>query len=230
LTCFDILSFSVHNVKVKYRCVIFDLDGTLADTIPDIADAMNRALSAAGFSPVDESAYPEMVGWGIKKLAWLALPESARNEETAGKVASEAARIYNENPLVRTKAYPGIGGLLGALRAKRIKTAVLTNKPDATALAVVEGLFATGTFSSIRGAVPGSPLKPDPGAVWEILAELDITPRDTVFMGDSEVDIETARNAGCFPLGVSWGYRPRKLLEEAGAVRIIDSPDELLSL
>jgi phosphoglycolate phosphatase len=215
---------------VKYRCVIFDLDGTLADTISDIACAMNRALSAAGFSPVNESEYPRMVGWGIKKLAWLTLPESGRDEETAAQIAAEAERIYNENPLVRTRVYPGMEGILGALASKKMKTAVLSNKPDETVRAIVNGLFAPGAFAVIRGALPGTPLKPDPRAVWEMLAELDLGPADAVFAGDSEIDVETARNAGCFPLGVSWGYRPRKLLEEAGAALVIDSPGELLGL
>jgi phosphoglycolate phosphatase len=215
---------------MKYHCVIFDLDGTLADTISDISGAMNRALSAAGFSPVNESEYPGMVGWGIKKLAWLALPESARNEETAVQIAAEAERMYNENPLARTRAYPGITEILDALVSKKVKTAVLSNKPDKTVRAVVNGLFAPGAFAAIRGALPGVPLKPDPRAVWEILAELDLTPADAIFAGDSEIDVKTARNAGCFPLGVSWGYRPRRLLEEAGAALVIDSPDEMQRL
>ncbi|MDR2371394.1 MAG: HAD family hydrolase [Treponema sp.] len=215
---------------MKYRCVIFDLDGTLADTVSDIACAMNRALSAAGFSPVNESEYPGMVGWGVKKLAWLTLPESGRDEETTAHIAAEAGRIYNENPLVRTRAYPGIEGMLGALASKKIKTAVLSNKSDETARAVVNGLFGPGAFAVIRGALPGIPLKPDPQAVWEILAELDLAPGDAVFAGDSEIDVKTARNAGCFPLGVSWGYRPRKALEEAGAALVIDGPGELLGL
>jgi phosphoglycolate phosphatase len=191
---------------------------------------MNRALAAAGFSPVDESEYPGMVGWGIKKLAWLALPESARDEERAAHIAAEAERMYNENPLARTRAYPGVTGILGALASKKIKTAVFSNKPDETVRAIVNGLFTPGAFGVIRGALPGIPLKPDPQAVWELLAELDLTPAQAIFMGDSEIDVKTARNAGCFPLGVSWGYRPRKLLEEAGAALIIDSPGELLKL
>jgi phosphoglycolate phosphatase len=215
---------------MKYHCVIFDLDGTLADTVSDISGAMNRALSAAGFSPVNESEYPRMVGWGIKKLAWSALPESARNEEAAAQIAAEAERIYNENPLARTKAYPGIREILSDLASKKIKTAVLSNKPDETVRAIVNGLFAPGAFAVIRGALPGVPLKPDPQAVWEILAGMDLTPADAVFAGDSEIDVETARNAGCFPLGVSWGYRPRRLLEEAGAALVIDSPGEMRRL
>lgn len=214
---------------MKYRCVIFDLDGTLADTIPDIAAAMNRALAEEGFAAVDEEAYSGMVGWGIKRLAELALPPSARTAETVERLAAAAGRAYHENPLVRTRAYPGMAGIVSALAEKHIKTAVFSNKPDELTLSVVNGLFPPGSFGVVRGGRPGLPLKPDPFGVMEILAELDLTPRDTVFAGDSEVDMKTAREAGCFPLGVSWGYRPRSVLEEAGAAAMADNPGELLS-
>ncbi|MDR1420100.1 MAG: HAD family hydrolase [Treponema sp.] len=214
---------------MKYRCIIFDLDGTLADTIPDIAQAMNRALAEEGFATVDEAAYSAMVGWGIRRLAELALPPSARTEEAVKRIAARAERVYHENPLVRTKVYPGMAGIAGALAEKHIKTAVLSNKPDEVTRSVVNGLFPPGSFGAIRGGRPGIPLKPDPFAVMEILAELDRVPRDTVFAGDSEIDMRTARESGCFPLGVSWGYRPRSVLEEAGAAVIVDSPAALLS-
>lgn len=105
---------------------------------------------------------------------------------------------------------------------------VLTNKPDPVAQKVVAGIFPHGTFASVRGEISGKPRKPDPDCVWETLVEMDITPADVVFAGDSEIDMETAVVSGCFPLGVSWGYRPRQTLERAGARRIIENPDELL--
>ncbi|MDR0878316.1 MAG: HAD family hydrolase [Treponema sp.] len=218
---------------MKHRCVIFDLDGTLADTIGDIAASMNRALALHGFPERAMEEYKKIVGWGIKKLALAALPEEARHnasaETAAEAISADAAKFYAEKPLVYSKPYPGIPKLLAELKRKKIYTAVLTNKPDPVARLVVEGLFP-GAFACIRGDTPGSKRKPDPAAAWEILVELGCTPGDTIFMGDSEIDMETARNTGCFPLGVSWGYRPRETLETAAAALIIDSPEELLDL
>ncbi|MDR1899754.1 MAG: HAD family hydrolase [Treponema sp.] len=215
---------------MKYRCVLFDLDGTLVDTIEDIAAAMNRALEYHGFPPLPVERFPGIVGRGIGKLALDALPEEAKTEETAARVAADAARFYAENPLIHSKPYPGMVELAETLAGMRIKTAVISNKPDAITRLVVEGLFPAGAFRAVRGEKPGVPRKPDPAAAWEILADLDSSPREAVLAGDSEVDMETAHNAGCFALGVSWGFRPRRTLEAAGAALIVDTPEEILAL
>jgi phosphoglycolate phosphatase len=212
---------------MKYSCVIFDLDGTLADTIADIAASMNRALELHGFPRRPAEMYPGIVGYGIKKLAFDALPEETKSEEIAAAVAADAARFYAEKPLVHTRAYPGIPELIAELRGKKFKTAVISNKPDPVTQVVVHGLFPAGSFDVVQGERHGIARKPDPAAVWEILVQLDKTPRDTILVGDSEVDMETARNAGCFPLGVSWGFRPVSVLEKAGAALIVDSPGEI---
>jgi phosphoglycolate phosphatase len=215
---------------MKYRCVLFDLDGTLVDTIEDIAAAMNRALECRGFPPRAVEWFPGMVGRGIGQLALDALPEGARDGETAARTAADAARFYAERPLGSSRPYPGMAELVNTLRGMKVKTAVVSNKPDAVARLVVEGLFPAGSFRVIQGEKAGVPRKPDPAAVWEILADLDCTPRDTVLAGDSEIDMETARNAGCFALGVSWGFRPRRVLEEARAALIVDRPEEIAVL
>jgi phosphoglycolate phosphatase len=218
---------------MKYRCIIFDLDGTLADTIADIARAMNRALSSNNFSPLPAEVYPQLVGWGMKEQAHRALSRvlgEKADEETAQKIASDTMLFYSQEPLIRTKPYPGVKELLAGLGQKKLSLAVLSNKPDALARLVVEGLFPGHPFARVQGEIPGRPHKPDPVSVWDILAELDKTPADTIFAGDSEIDIQTARAAGCYPLGVSWGFRPRAALEEAGAAKIIDTPGELLEL
>jgi phosphoglycolate phosphatase len=170
-----------------------------------------------------------MVGWGIAKLAALALPEG-QGEETVKAVAAEATRIYCAQPVIASRPYTGMAELVTGLRAKKLKTAVLSNKPDPVLRLVIDRLFPAGAFDEVRGEQPGAARKPDPSLVWDLLVNLDRDPRNTLFVGDSEVDMETARNAGCYPLGVSWGFRSRAALEEAGAARIIDSPEEIWEL
>lgn len=211
---------------------MFDLDGTLVNTITDIAASMNKALALHSFPPLIPSEYTKIVGWGIKRLAFLALPRETQGkagaEELAATIAKDATRFYAESPLVYSKAYPGMLEAVAELRRKNIKTAVVTNKPDPVARMVVQGLFPFGSFDRIRGDLPGSPRKPDPNVVWDLLMELDVTPHETVLIGDSEIDIQTAHNSNCHALGVSWGFRPRQTLENAGAERIIDNYEELL--
>ena len=215
---------------MRFRCLIFDLDGTLVDTLQDIAQAMNRALYLRGYPPIPPEEYVAMIGWGIRRLAFLALPAAARDEKTAQVLAADAARFYAEKPLAYSRPYPGIPALVAELKRRNIKTAVLTNKPDPVAALVVNGLFPPGSFDLIRGEKAGALRKPDPASTWEILTELDRTPRETIFMGDSGVDMETAHAAECHALGVSWGYRDRAVLEAAGADRIIDTPEDLFPL
>jgi len=213
---------------MKHKGVIFDLDGTLVDTLGDIAANMNRALEKHGFPVLETGAYRERVGWGMRRLAALCLPADCIGEAQA--VADDATEFYANAPLVFTKPYPGIPELVAQLRQKKIRTAVLTNKPDSAAQAVVAGLFPAGSFDFVRGEITGRPRKPDPSCVWELLVEMDLQPAEVIFAGDSEVDIETAVSSGCFPLGVSWGYRSRETIMQAGARRIIDKPGEFLEL
>jgi phosphoglycolate phosphatase len=218
---------------MKYKCVIFDCDGTLVNTLEDISTAMNRALTAHGFPPMPTEKYRDMVGWGIVRLAELALPEEARIGETVEAVAASAQAFMDGQLPAQclSQPYPGIRELVAELsREKKIKTAVISNKPDSVLRSLMDDLFGPRAFDAVCGLRPEIPAKPDPSAVWEMLAEFGISPHDTVFMGDSEIDMETAKNAGCYPLGVSWGFRSRATLEEAGAVRIIDKPDAIWEL
>jgi phosphoglycolate phosphatase len=223
---------------MKYRCIIFDCDGTLLDTLEDIATAMNQALSLHGFPPTPLEKYRDMVGWGIFKLAALAMPEEARTESNIQKIGSCAERLMKDQPLdtYLSKPYPGIPELLARLsnlktqRSKKIALAVLSNKPDSALRNIMGKYFPPFTFDAICGLRPELSPKPDPSSVWEILAEVGCSPGDTIFVGDSEIDIATARNSGCYPLGVSWGFRSRTTIETAGAARIIDKPEELLDL
>jgi len=219
-------------MNTKYRSIIFDCDGTLIDTLEDIAAAMNQALETHGFPALRTEEYRNKVGWGIAKTAALALPEGARTDENAQKVGSCAAKLMEEQPAEKSlsKVYPGVRELLTELKARRIKIAVLSNKADATLHRVMHDFFSPLVFDAVCGLRPGVAPKPDPAAAWEMLADMGKNPHETVFVGDSEIDMETALNSGCFPLGVTWGFRSRATLQEAGAARIIDKPDELWEL
>jgi len=219
-------------MNVKYRSVIFDCDGTLIDTLEDIAAAMNQALDMHGFPALQTEEYRDKVGWGIVKTAALALPEGLRTDENAQKVGSCAAKLMEEQPAEQSlsKAYPGVRELLAELQSRKIKIAVLSNKVDATLRRVMHDFFSPIVFDAICGLRPGVAPKPDPAAAWEMLAEMGKNPHETVFVGDSEIDIETALNSGCFPLGVTWGFRSRDTLQKAGAAQIIDKPEEIWEL
>jgi phosphoglycolate phosphatase len=215
---------------MRFKCVVFDLDGTLVNTLADIALAMNTALCERGFSALPVDAYAGIVGNGIRRLAYSVLPEEKRDEKTVEELAKRAGQLYAEKPVVHSTVYPGIGELLFELGKLRVRSAVLTNKSDLVARLVIDRLFPAGTFEVVQGELPGVPRKPDPASTWELLMKLDVTPREALFAGDSEVDLETARAAECSPLLVSWGFRGREALEKAGAPRIIDRPEELLTL
>ena len=217
-------------MKLKYRGVIFDLDGTLVDTLGDIAASMNKALKLRGFPEHPAEEYRDKVGWGIEQLAFLSLPAEGRERDTAKALAGDAANFYAENPLTHSQPYPGITELISLLKLKKVKTAVLTNKPDAAAQRVIAGLFPPGSFERVQGEICGKMRKPDPACVWELLVELDLTPANVIFMGDSEIDMETAVSSGCYALGVAWGYRSRETIMASGAKRIIEKPEEVLGL
>ncbi|MDR1596419.1 MAG: HAD-IA family hydrolase [Treponema sp.] len=215
---------------MRFKCLIFDLDGTLVDTIGDIAAAMNHALEEGGFPALSREMYAKIVGNGLKNLATLALPPAARDEKTVDTVFRSAVAYYEDHPADISRPYPGIPELAAELRRKKIKSAVLSNKADSISQLVIGKLFSPYTFDIILGERPGLPRKPDPASTWELIAELDSSPRETLFIGDSEVDVATARAAECSFLGVSWGFRGRSVLEAAGAERIIDDPAELREL
>ena len=220
---------------MRFKCVIFDLDGTLANTLGDIAAAMNHALEARGLNALSLDRYAEIVGKGLRNLAREALPPTARAEETVDAVYRDTMEYYREHPVEFTKLYPGIAELFVALRGRqdrrsRIKTAVLSNKADLLTHTVIDRLFSPSTFDLVFGERPAFPRKPDPASTWDIITELDASPRETLFVGDSEIDLATASAAECSFLGVAWGFRGRQALQAAGASRIIDHPGELLEL
>jgi phosphoglycolate phosphatase len=212
------------------QAVIFDLDGTLLDTLADIADAVNRALAASGYPEHPVEAYRWFVGDGSAVLVRRALPPDCRD---AGKIQTCLERFiadYTENWRCRTTAYPGIADLLESLLTRELKLAVVTNKPHRFTGKMMAHYFPETPFNPILGQREGIPKKPDPAQALAAAQQMQAAPCNCLFVGDSGVDIETARRAGMGAIGAGWGFRPRSELSDAGADQIIDHPMDLLSL
>jgi phosphoglycolate phosphatase len=210
------------------RAVIFDLDGTLADSIDDLAGAVNRMLARRSLPDHDRESYKLMVGNGFRNLVKEALPAELRTEDYLEAARAEASADYAGACLERTKAYPGVAELLSALSARGLPFAVLSNKPDELTKKVVRGLFPMASFALVRGETPGFPRKPDPASALDACARLGATPGETLYLGDSGVDMKTAKAAGFTALGALWGFRSEKELREAGADALLSQPLDLL--
>ncbi len=212
------------------RAVIFDLDGTLLDTLEDIADSMNRVFADRGLPTHPVEDYRYFVGSGAEELAWRALPEEQRNREMIAELVNGFQTSYRSTWNVKTRPYPGIERMLERLREEKIPTAVFSNKPQEFTVLGVKEYFPGHPFAAVLGQREGVPLKPDPAGAAKIGKTLGLDPRDILFLGDTGVDMETARGAGNFPVGVSWGFRPVAELREHGAEVIIDRPEEIFDL
>ncbi|MFP4563177.1 MAG: HAD family hydrolase [Spirochaetia bacterium] len=209
------------------RAIIFDLDGTLADTLADLTDVTNAVLADNGFPGHAEEAYRDMVGWGLTNLIVRALPEDRRRDETVNALAAELLRRYTREPVIKTRPYPGILSMLEELEERGIPMSVLSNKADPVARRVVERILPGKRFTAVRGAVDGVPKKPDPRSALEIGESMGFPPEKVLFIGDSTVDMHTARAAGMIPAGVSWGFRPPEELLREGAEFIFEKPREI---
>lgn len=210
----------------RIRGVLFDLDGTLCNTLGDIAYAANVALEAvdAPMHPVDD--YAEWVGWGLKNLCKAALGED--EGERLDRMVEVAVAEYYKFPMERSYPYPGIPELLDELTRRGLPMGVATNKPHEFAVAIIESIFARWSFASVEGYKDDVPRKPDAASALAVAEAMGVPPGEIALVGDSEVDVATARNAGMVPIGVSWGFRgPAELTE---AERVIDHPMELVAL
>ncbi len=211
----------------KYQAVIFDLDGTLADSLEDIADAMNRTLTKFGFPVHEYKDYKYFVGKGLKNLTISCLPENERNDETVEKCFRFLMEDYRQNYLVKTKLYDGISDLLDDLDKKGLKLAVLSNKTDEITQSICNVILKYWHFEVILGFSDTFPRKPKPDAALFIAKQLNVSPEKMLYLGDTGIDMRTACAAGMFPVGVTWGFRKREELEEYGAKLIINHPMEL---
>jgi phosphoglycolate phosphatase len=215
---------------VQFDAAIFDLDGTLADTLEDLADATNRLLIAERLPTHDYAWYRLAIGNGVRQLTTAAIPAEKRSEDTITDYVGRMMADYDEHCLVRTRLYDGIAEALAGLRAEKIRLAVNSNKPDGPTQRIVEALTAPGTFEAVMGARPDVPLKPDPAAALLISERLGVVPRRMAYIGDSRVDMLTATAAGMTAIGVAWGFRGAAELIANGAAVVIDRPRELLDL
>lgn len=213
---------------MKYRATIFDMDGTLINSLEDLADAVNEMLEHYDFPTHPLEKYRYFVGNGARKLIERTVP---KDRSTDKNFVDEALKYYDgcyqRRLTVKTKPYDGIIEMLQRLKALNIPRGVVTNKQHVCALELAEKLFPAGMFDYVIGDKDGLPRKPDPTKALKIASDFGVEPSEVAYFGDTSVDMQTAINAGFLPIGVTWGFRPRSELVESGAKLIIDQPLEI---
>lgn len=211
------------------KSIIFDLDGTLLDTIEDLANACNYALTTLGYKTHEVYKYKTFVGNGRYKLVERMLPEGNKDNETIEKALKLFDEYYEKHMVDMTKPYDGIIEMLEALILKDIKIAVVSNKPHEFTTEVVKNYFGE-RFEIVYGHRKNTAEKPDPAAVLEVIESFKVKREECLYIGDSEIDINTAKNAGVKSVGVEWGFRGRGELESAGAHYIVNKPEQILEI
>ncbi|MBQ7609245.1 MAG: HAD family hydrolase [Desulfovibrionaceae bacterium] len=215
------------------KALIFDLDGTILNTLDDIGNACNFALRHFGYPPHPLKAYEQMVGNGFIVLVMRALPQGLAEsmpQEDFTNILNVAKNHYAEHMCERTEPYGDLPSVLKTLADASIRLCVLSNKPEPMTQALVAHYYPNVPFFRVLGGRPDFPLKPDPSRLLSLLDELGLSPADTLFVGDSNVDMQTAHAAGMEAIGVAWGFRGARELLNHGASKLIESPAELLTL
>lgn len=215
---------------MHYKAILFDLDGTLLDTLADLGNSMNRVLAEQGFPTHPLDAYRYFVGNGARKLVTRTLPEAQLNEATIGRNLRLFLQEYEQHWKDDTRSYAGVPEMLDALQTRDLKRIVFSNKPHDFVLLCVRELLSAWQFDAIIGQSDATPAKPDPTGALRIAKELDLTPADFLYLGDTGTDMQTAVAAGMFPVGALWGFREREELLEHGAQALIEHPQDLLLL
>lgn len=212
-----------------YKCAIFDLDGTLADTLKTISYFANKALTRFSLSPYKEEDYKYMVGNGAKILIKRTLEnQNSYTDELFEKVFTYYNEIYNNDFLYLTSPYEGICELLNFLKENKIKIGALSNKPHYPTTMILDNIFEKGTFDLKFGQRENYPIKPDPAVLLDMLSEWNIKPEECLYIGDTKTDMETGKNAGAFTIGVLWGFRDREELEKHNADFIAEKPSDII--
>ncbi len=214
----------------RYSAVIFDLDGTLLDTLEDLGDAVNRVLAERGFPTHPMDAYRYFVGDGSAVLIERAVPESVRGTAGYRECLEAFMADYDQSWKVKTRLYDGVPEMLDALTARGIDMAILSNKSHLFTVTCVQELLPKWRFKVMFGLRDDVPRKPDPAGALEIANLLGTELDRIIYLGDTAIDMQTAVSAGMFPVGALWGFRTRKELEENGAAALIHHPEELLRL
>jgi len=209
--------------------LIFDLDGTLIDTLADIAAAVNESFRAARLPPVGVDEVKPRVGWGMRSLVASLLPEPEPAASFIDSLAAATTAAYRRSPVVHTRAYPGIEEVLAKLGSLRIRTAVLSNKPDELVASILKIVFPGQVFDAARGQQAAFKPKPDPAQCLDMLACLGVAPERALYAGDSAVDIQTARAAGIPVIACLWGFRPARELIALEPDFIAERPSDILS-
>lgn len=215
---------------MSFSAVVFDLDGTLLNTLTDIANPMNRFLVSIGLESAPTEAYRTRVGSGLRQLVKRSLPLEYQTEELIERGMREWSREYERAPADATVPYPGVDRVLTELAAHGIPCSIISNKPDPLTQEVVQSLLGRYRFVLVQGDIPGMPRKPDPAASLNAARAMGVTPVETVFLGDSDVDMLTAIAAGMYPAGAAWGFRGAEELKNAGARAVLAQPLDLLDL
>lgn len=213
---------------MNFKAIIFDLDGTLLNTIEDLTDSMNQVLGRFGFSEHDQEAYKYFVGEGVETLIRRALPADRADEATVAQCVTAMREEYGRRWDKKTRPYPGIPELLDALCQRRIPMAILSNKVQDFTQICVAKLLPKWSFQIVLGARPLVPKKPDPTAALEIAKAMNLTPAQFLYLGDTSTDMRTAVGAGMFPLGALWGFRTAGELIAHGAKALLEKPLDLL--
>lgn len=213
---------------MTFSAVIFDLDGTLLDTIGDIADSMNAVLSRHGFPRFSVQEYRYLIGEGAETLIRRSLPPGHRSDEDIRLRLEEMREEYSSRWHRATRPYEGVTELLSALGSRGVKTAVLSNKAERFTVEMTRHFLDPHRFDIIMGARTGHPRKPDPGDARDIAARLSLAPERVLFIGDTRTDMETAVRAGMYPLGALWGYRSAVELLASGAKGLAGAPSEVI--
>jgi phosphoglycolate phosphatase len=213
---------------MRFSAILFDLDGTLIDSVADIAASANRTLAALGYPPQPERDYFYHVGDGVFNLFRRALPPAAVTEDLVRRCVDIYVADYGANWHVQTRPFPGVAELLDAAVRLGLRLGVLSNKPHEFTLRCVEHFLPNWRFDQVLGAGEAFPHKPDPAAALHIASAMNLRPADFLYVGDTATDMQTARNAGMYPVAALWGYRTREELEAAGASVLAAGPAEVI--